>query len=454
MSERTLIRNASIVNEGRIFKGSVLIEGERIAAVENGPVEAGAEDTVIEAKGKFLIPGVIDDQVHFREPGMTHKEDIRSGSIAALAGGVTSFMEMPNTKPPTIDRERLEEKFAIAEEGAAVNHSFYIGVTSENIDRIREMDPMAFCGLKIFLAASTSDLLVDDPEALQELFSKCQEHPIAAHCEEESVIRNNLERFQKAYGNDIPMRFHPLIRSHEACYRSSSQAVRKARELGAPLHVLHISTGRETELFDPGPVLDKTVTSEACVHHLFFDESAYEAKGSWVKWNPGIKSAADRDRILEAVNEDRIDLIATDHAPHTEEEKKGHYFDTPSGAPLVQHGLTAMFELYRKRRISMQKIVEKMCHNPAELFRLKDRGYIRKGYYADLVLLDPDRAWTVDKANLFYKCAWSPLEGEHFHGRVSHTFVNGTLAYRHEYGQKGELLDTHNGKRIEFEDPR
>ncbi len=450
MSERTIIRNASIVNEGKIFRGSLLIEGKRIAAIEEGAIEGREEDRVIEADGKFLLPGVIDDQVHFREPGMTHKEDIRSGSIAALAGGVTTFMEMPNTRPPTTDRQRLEEKFAIAEEGAAVNHSFYMGATSQNIDLIREMDPHAFCGIKIFLAASTSDLLFDDPEALHDLFRKCQKHPIAAHCEEEPVIRNNLERFRKAYGDEIPMRFHPLIRSHEACYRSSSRAVRKARERGGPLHVLHISTGRETELFDAGPVMDKEVTSEACVHHLFFDDNAYEAKGSWVKWNPAIKTAADRDRILEAVNEDRIDLIATDHAPHTEEEKQGGYFDTPSGAPLIQHGLTAMFELYRKRRISLQKLVEKMCHNPADLFGVKERGYLRKGYYADLVLLDPDRAWTVSKSNLFYKCGWSPLEGERFHGRVSHCFVNGTLAYQHQHGVSGEVLESRNGERIEF----
>lgn len=453
MNGRTLIRNASIVNEGRIFRGSVLIEGERILAVEEGTIEAAENDDVVEAKGRFLLPGVVDDQVHFREPGMTHKEDIRSGSMAALAGGVTSFMEMPNTKPPTIDRERLEEKFAIAEKGAAVNHSFYIGATAENINLIREMDPSAFCGIKIFLAASTSDLLFDEPQALQELFSKCHGHPIDAHCEEDSVIQNNLERYKKVYGDDIPMRFHPLIRSHEACYRSSAYAVRKARELGARLNVLHISTGKETELFDQGPVNDKQVTSEACVHHLFFDESAYEEKGSWVKWNPAIKSAKDREEILEAVKDDRIDLIATDHAPHTEEEKAHNYFDAPSGAPLVQHGLTAMFELYRKRLISLQKIVEKMCHNPAELFRLKDRGYVRKGYYADLVLLDPDRVWTVDKSNLFYKCGWSPLEGQRFHGRVSHTFVNGTLAYHHENGPKGELLETRGGKRLEFDRP-
>jgi dihydroorotase len=428
----------------------VIIEGERIAGIEEGFIDGQEGDAIIEAKGKFLLPGAIDDQVHFREPGMTHKEDIRSGSIAALAGGVTTFMEMPNTKPPTIDRERLEEKFAIAEKGAAVNHSFYIGATADNIDLIREMDPKAFCGIKIFLAASTSDLLFDDGQAMEELFSKCQRHPIDAHCEDENIIRNNLERYRRVYGKDIPMRFHPLIRSHEACYRSSSYAVRRARELGARLNVLHISTGKETELFEAGPVLEKRVTSEACVHHLFFDESDYAEKGSWIKWNPAIKSARDRERILEAVNEDRIDLIATDHAPHTEEEKAQNYFDAPAGAPLVQHGLTAMFELYRKRRIPLQKIVEKMCHNPADLFGVKERGYVREGYYADLVLLDPDRAWTVRKENLFYKCGWSPLEGERFHGRISHTFVNGTLAYRHEQGVKGEVLDSYQGKRIEF----
>lgn len=451
MSRRTLIRNASIVNEGRIFRGSVLIEGERIASVEEGPVEPGPEDELIEASGRFLLPGAIDDQVHFRQPGMEWKEDIRSGSIAALSGGVTSFMEMPNTKPPTTDQERLEEKFAIAAEGSAVNHSFYFGATPGNLQELQALDPASTCGVKIFLGSSTGDLLFDDPKALRELFSRC-ELPIAAHCEEESVIRHNMERFRKRYGTDAPTSIHPLVRSHESCYRSSSKTVDLARETGAHFQVLHISTGRETELFERGEVSDKRVTSEACIHHLWFDEGDYAEKGNRIKWNPAIKSAEDRDRVLEAVCDDRIDLIATDHAPHTEEEKDRPYFEAPSGGPLLQHGLIAMFELYRKRRISLQQVVKKMCHAPADRFKVKERGYIRKGYFADLVLLHPDRAWTVSKENLFYKCGWSPFEGERFHARVTHCFVNGTLAYRDEGLPKGEILRSTEGKRLEFVD--
>lgn len=451
MSDRTVIRDAKIVNEGKILRGSVIIEGERILAVEPGMVEAGEKDRVIEADGSFLLPGVIDDQVHFREPGMTEKEDIRHGSRAALAGGVTSFMEMPNTKPPTTDFERLEEKFRIAEEQAAVNHSFYFGATKDNLHLLERLPETKACGVKIFLGSSTGELLFTDRQALRELFERSP-LPIAAHCEEESVIAHNIKRYRKAYGEELSMRFHPIIRSHEACYRSSSRAVRLAHETGAPFQVLHISTGRETELFHKGELKDKKVTSEACIHHLYFTEEDYEEKGTRIKWNPAVKSEEDRDRILEAVNDDRIDLIATDHAPHTEEEKKRNYFDAPSGAPLIQHGLLLMFELYRKRRISLQQVVKKMCHAPAERFGIKERGFIRKGYYADLLLLHPNRARTVKRENIHYKCGWSPLEGEKLHGRVTHCFVNGTLAYRDDERNGEEFLNTDKGTALEFND--
>lgn len=451
MSDRTIIRGARIVNEGKIFRGSVIIQHERILAVEKGLVDAGEKDQVIEAEGQFLLPGVIDDQVHFREPGMTEKEDIRSGSRAALAGGVTSFMEMPNTKPPTTDLERLEEKFRIAKENALVNHSFYFGATAENLQLLEDLSSTKACGVKIFLGSSTGELLFTDRKALETLFERSP-LPIAAHCEEESVIAHNLDRYRRVHGEGLPMSYHPLIRSHEACYRSSSRAVRLARKIGARFHPLHISSGRETELFEKGEVKEKRISSEACVHHLWFTEADYAEKGTRIKWNPAIKSEADRDRVLEAVNEDRIDLIATDHAPHTLAEKERNYFEAPSGAPLIQHGLLLMFELYRRRRISLQQVVKKMCHAPADLFRIRDRGYIRKGFFADLVLVHPNRPQTVGSENLFYKCGWSPLEGEKLHGRVTHCFVNGTLAFVDDDRKEKRILSKNSGTHLEFSD--
>lgn len=439
-----LIKNARIVNEGQIKTQDLLIENEFISDIAD---QISVEDhyQVIDAKGKYLIPGAIDDQVHFRQPGLTHKADIKTESRAAVAGGVTSFIEMPNTKPQTTTVEKLEEKFAMAAESAYANYSFMFGGTNDNLEEIKKVDPKAVAGLKLFLGSSTGNMLVDDPEVLENIFSST-DMVISVHCEDEATIRKNTEIFTEKYGDDIPMSAHPLIRSEEACYLSSSQAIALAKKTGARLHVFHLSTGRETHLFrNDIPLKDKKITAEVCIHHLWFSDEDYEKKGSHIKWNPAVKKASDRAQLWEALLDDRIDVIATDHAPHTKEEKAGTYKNAPSGGPLVQHAIVAMFDKYHEGQITVEKIVEKMAHNPAILFDVKDRGYIRKGYFADLVLVDPDQPWTVTEESLLYKCGWSPFTGHTFKSKVTHTFINGHLVYN-----KGQVSDVKAGKRLTF----
>ncbi|KOH45018.1 dihydroorotase [Sunxiuqinia dokdonensis] len=444
---KTLIHNATIINEGIQFQGSVLIEGEfikRIFKEEVVPESLLKQATVIDGSGKLLIPGVIDDQVHFREPGLTHKGEIATESRAALAGGVTSYMEMPNTKPQATTQVELEKKYARAAEVSAVNYSFFMGATNDNLDEVLKTDPSRVCGIKIFMGSSTGNMLVDDEETLSEIFRQAPTL-VATHCEDEEIIRQNTEIYRQKYGEIVPISRHPRIRSAEACYKSSSKAVALARKYDTRLHVLHISTAREMELFDAGPVKDKKVTAEVCVHHLWFEEKDYIDYGTRIKWNPAVKSAGDRAALWEALLADKIDVIATDHAPHTLDEKSHSYFQAPSGGPLVQHSLTAMLEFVRQGKLTTEKLVEKMCHAPADLFRIDRRGYIREGYYADLVLVNPNKKWTVCPENIFYKCGWSPFEGTEFSHQVSKTFVNGQLAY-----DRGQIKAEVRGKRLEF----
>lgn len=441
---KTLIINANIVNEGSVSQGDVLIDGERIAKIGKQLSEPG-NVKVIDANGRYLLPGAIDDQVHFREPGLTHKATIETESRAAVAGGVTSFMEMPNTSPPAFTQQLLEEKYAIAARSSLANHSFYIGASNDNVDEVMKIDLSRVCGLKIFMGSSTGNLLVDKPEILETFFGSFP-GLIATHCEDEATIRHNMEVYRERFGDDAPTNIHPLIRSEEACFRSSSYAVDLARRKGTRLHILHISTARETSLFDNTvPLKDKKITAEACVHHLWFCDEDYERLGNRIKWNPAVKSASDRDEILQAVLDGRIDVIATDHAPHTLEEKQQKYFNAPSGGPLIQHSLVAMLEFYHRKKISLEQIVEKMSHNPAILFRIEDRGFIREGYFADLALVDLNAPWIVEKSNILAKCGWSPLEGQTFRSAVTHTFVSGHLAWA-----DGRLLPSNPGKRLLF----
>ncbi|MFT3884113.1 MAG: dihydroorotase [Flavobacteriales bacterium] len=437
-----LIRDAQVVNEGRTFHADVLVRDgviERIAEEGIGGAPGVPEH---DARGRHLLPGAIDDQVHFREPGLTHKDDIAHGSAAAVAGGVTSFMEMPNTVPQTLTQELLERKFALGEASSVANHSFFMGVSNGNIEEALRTDPRTVCGLKAFLGSSTGDMLVDDAQVLDNLFRKAH-MLLAVHAEDEGTIGRNMAEAVARYGDDIPMEQHPLIRSAEACYRSSSAAVALAREHGTRLHVLHISTARELELFTPGPLEGKHITAEACVHHLWFTDADYGGLGTRIKWNPAVKTAADRAAIRQAVIDGRIDVVATDHAPHTLEEKARPYANCPSGAPLVQHSLVAMLELMHEGVFTLHQVVEKMCHAPARLFAIQRRGFIREGYQADLVLVDLDAPWTVEQAGLEYKCGWSPLEGQRFRARVLRTWVNGNTAYadgRVDRSVRGERL--------------
>ncbi len=442
---KTLIKNVYIVNENSIFQGDVLIENERIAKIAS-EIEAKNEYTVIDGKGKYLLPGVIDDQVHFREPGLTHKANIASESAAAVAGGVTTFFEQPNTVPQTTTIELLEEKFAIASKTAFSNYSFFLGGTNDNLEELKKLDRNACVGVKLFLGSSTGNMLVDNEKTIETIFSNI-DLVIAAHCEDEQTIRRNLEFYGECYGENIPMEMHPHIRSAEACYLSSSKAIDLAKKTGARLHVFHLSTGKETTLFDNSiPLKNKKITAEVCVHHLWFSDEDYPNKGSLIKWNPAVKTSSDRAQLWEALLDDRLDVIATDHAPHTLEEKRNSvYGKVPSGGPLVQHSLVAMFEKAHKGRISIKKIVEKMCHNPAILFEIKDRGFIREGYYADLVLVDVDSPWQVSKSNILYKCGWSPFEGITFHSKIIATFVNGNLVFN-----DGKICSEPCGKRITF----
>ena len=425
----TLIKNAKIVNEGTLFEGDVLIKGEFIEAIDTSISAKFADVVVVDAEGKLLMPGVIDDQVHFREPGLTHKADIASESKAAIAGGITSFIEMPNTNPQTTTIEKLEEKFDIASKTSFANYSFMFGGTNTNLDEILKVDPKTVAGLKLFLGSSTGNMLVDDPEVLEKIF-KSTNLLISVHCEDEETIKRNLQEHIEKYGEAIPIHKHPIIRSEEACYLSSSRAIELAKKTGARLHVFHLSTGKETNLFtNKIPLKKKKITAEVCVHHLWFSDEDYDKKGTLIKWNPAIKTKMDRKKLLEALLDDRIDVIATDHAPHTLKEKQNPYTKAPSGGPLVQHALPAILEMYHQEKISIDKIVEKMCHNPAILFQIEKRGFIKEGYFADLVLVDLNNPWTVTKDNILYKCGWSPFEGTTFKSRITHTFLNGSLIY-------------------------
>ena len=426
---KVLIKNAHIVNEGIIKKADVFIENDLIVEIAFSISAKTGDTQIIEANGKYLIPGMIDDQVHFREPGLTHKATIATESKAAVAGGITSFIEMPNTVPQATTIEKLEEKFSIAKKTSWANYSFMFGGTNDNLEEILKVDEYKVAGLKLFLGSSTGNMLVDNPKVLEEIFSKTN-LLISVHCEDEKTIKNNLEKYLKEFGDDIPIEMHPKIRSAEACYLSSSKAIELAKKTGARLHIFHISTEKETHLFsNKKPLAEKKITAEVCVHHLWFTEEDYKTKGTKIKWNPAVKSQKDNDGLWKALLDDRLDIIATDHAPHTLEEKNNSYHKAPSGGPLVQHALVALLEMHHKGKISLEKIVEKACHNPAILFQIKDRGFIREGYKADLVLLDLISPWTVNKENILYKCGWSPFEGTTFKSRVSHTFVNGILTY-------------------------
>ena len=440
-----LIKNAKIVNEGKIFEGDIFIEDEYIKEISNSISVKSADQFVIDVEGNYVFPGVIDDQVHFREPGLTHKATIATESMAAIAGGITSFIEMPNTNPQTTTIERLEEKFEIAAKTSHANYSFMFGGTNDNLEEILKVDSKTVAGLKLFLGSSTGNMLVDDPKVLEEIFSNT-DLLISAHCEDEVTIKANLEKFIKEFGEDIPIQYHPAIRSEEACYISSSKAIELAKKTGARLHVFHISTGKETKLFSNKlPLKDKKITSEVCIHHLWFSDEDYENKGALIKWNPAVKTAKDRNQLWKALLDNRIDVIATDHAPHTLEEKKNVYTKTPSGGPMVQHALAVMLEAHHKGKISLEKIAEKMCHNPAILFQIEKRGFIRKGYFADLVIVNLNNPWSVNKSNLLYKCGWSPFDGVTFKSRITHTFVNGTLVYNNF-----KIMDVLAAKRLTF----
>lgn len=444
MSRSYLIKNARIVNEGSVIEGDVLIEAGRIAKIDSSIGPKSASVNVIDAEGKYLIPGIIDDQVHFREPGLTHKGDLHSESRAAVAGGITSFMEQPNTKPAATTVEELEKKYQRAAQVSLANYSFNMGASNDNLEELKKVSKRDVAAIKIFMGSSTGNMLVDQQKTLEGIFQL--DHQLITHCEDEQTIRTNLEKAKQQYAEDIPMSMHPVIRSEEACYLSSSTAVELAKKYNSRLHVFHISTAKETELFtNKIPLAEKRITAEVCVHHLWFDDSQYESKGSHIKWNPAVKQASDREGLWKALLDGRLDVVATDHAPHTLEEKSNKYLNAPSGGPLVQHALPAMMERVHDGVWDIQTMVEKMCHNPAILFRMEDRGYIREGYHADLVLLEPNRPWKVSKDNILYKCQWSPFEGTVFKSKVTHTFVNGHLAFK-----EGNFDDSQLGERLLF----
>jgi len=431
---KTLIQNATIVNEGLKFKGSVLIEDEKILKIFPHVIPFdfdlnGIE--IINAEGLLLIPGVIDDQVHFREPGLTHKGEIATESKAAVAGGVTTFMEMPNTNPQTVTQEELQKKFSRASKVSPANYSFYMGATNNNLDEVLKTDPANVCGIKVFMGSSTGNMLVDDEKTLAEIFKNAPTL-VATHCEDEATIKKNTEIALHRYGENVPISRHCHIRSDEACFKSSSKAVELASKFDTRLHVLHLSSAKEMELFTVGNVKNKKITAEVCVHHLWFDERDYINHGTHIKWNPSIKCISDKEALWEALLNDRIDVIATDHAPHTLEEKNNTYFKAPSGGPMVQHSLIAMLEMAKRGFISIEKVIEKMCHAPAELFRVNKRGYIREGYFADLVLIDPNKNWMISHKNILYKCGWSPFEGMVFSNQVVRTFVNGVVVFEQD----------------------
>nr|WP_221406859.1 dihydroorotase [Dysgonomonas sp. HGC4] len=434
-----LIQNATIINEGKSTKGSVLIEGEIIKAVYTNnetPSEILNRATIINAEGLWLTPGVIDDQVHFRDPGLTHKGDLASESKAAIAGGVTSFMEMPNTKPQTTSIEALDAKFEVASQKSYANYSFYLGATNDNLAELRKIDKKNTCGVKIFMGSSTGNMLVDKRKALEGIFAEI-DMIITTHCEEEEIIQKNIAYYKNLLGDDIPVKYHPLIRSAEACYQSSAKAVELADKYGARLHILHLSTEREISLFDIKPLAEKKITGEVCVHHLWFSDEDYEKYGNRIKWNPAVKTKQDRDALLQGLLKGKLDVVATDHAPHLLEEKVGGCLQAASGGPLVQHSLQMMLELSKQGKISKEEVVDKMCHAPATLFRVNKRGYIREGYFADLVLVNPNKDYTITQDNILYKCKWSPLENETVSTSIEKTFLNGQIAF--ENGQVNEV---------------
>ncbi len=442
---KKLIKNATIINENSEFVGCIAIDGERITDVIKGnPANEKEYDEIIDATGLTAIPGVIDDQVHFREPGLTHKGNIETESRAAIKGGVTTFMDMPNVNPQTVTLDALQGKFDIAQKTAYANYSFYFGATNSNIDIVRKLNPNDICGVKVFMGSSTGNMLVDNEETLRQIFA---EAPclVATHCEDEQTIQNNLKQYIAKYGDDILPEHHHLIRSQEACYKSSSKAVELATQYGTKLHILHLSSAKELSLFDEDEVENKKITAEACVHHLWFNSEGYKKHGHRIKWNPAVKTEDDRQQLVQALNNNKLDVIATDHAPHLLSEKMNIYTKSASGGPLVQHSLVVMLELSKRGEIPMFNVVNKMCHAPAKLFQIKDRGYLRKGYFADIVLVDLNKKQTVSQDNILYKCKWSPFEGETFSSIVTHTFVNGKLVYH-----DGEILGEPNGQRLTF----
>ncbi len=441
---KLLIKNATIVNEGKKFNGSVLIENEFIHTIytNNEPIEVDCK--TIDADGLLLLPGLIDDQVHFREPGLTHKANIHTESKAAVAGGITSFMEMPNTVPNTLTQDLLQDKYDIAAETSFANYSFFFGASNDNLSEVLKTDKSNVCGIKVFMGSSTGNMLVDNDDTLEGLFKEC-EMLIASHCEDEATIRKNLAKYKNEFGDDIPMKYHPIIRSAEACYISSSKAIELASKHNARLHVLHISTAKETSLFSNAPLKEKRITAEACIHHLWFNDTFYETKGTAIKWNPAVKTEQDRLQIIDALKSGRIDVLATDHAPHTIEEKQNIYTKAPSGGPLVQHALVALLEMANQDIFTIEEIIQKGAHNVADLFQIDRRGYLREGYFADLVLVDPNKSWEVSKENILYKCGWSPFEGTTFKNKVVSTFVNGVHVY-----DNGVFDESHRGKRLLF----
>ncbi len=440
-----LLKNANIVNNNRIFNGSILIEGKLIKAIYEGETPDIDADT-IDIDGKYIIPGIIDDQVHFRDPGLTYKADIATESRAAVAGGVTSYMDMPNNNPPILTQELLEKKYKDGARKSMANFSFYMGSSNDNLEEILKTNPKNVCGIKVFMGSSTGNMLVDNPETLKGIFSKAPTL-VATHCEDEATIKKNTAEFKEKHGLDMPIRMHPLIRSAEACYLSSSMAVRLAKENNTRLHVLHLTTAKEMELFDnKTPLKEKKITAEVCVHHLIFNDKDYDTYGTKIKWNPAVKTETDRKALLQALIDNKIDVIATDHAPHTAEEKDNNYFDAPSGGPLVQHSLVSMLEFYHRGELSLEQIVTKMCHAPADCFSLEKRGFIKEGYFADLVVVDIDNKWTADKSNVLYKVGWSPFDGKEFKSKVLKTFVNGSLVYNN-----GEFMEDFRGDRLLFD---
>ena len=440
----TLIKNAKLVNEGQVYQADVLIKNQIIIEISSEiTIEA---DYIIDAKGLHLLPGVIDDQVHFREPGLTHKANIYSESKAAVAGGITSFMEMPNTNPQALTQKLLEDKYVIASQTSIANYSFFMGASNDNLEEVLKTDPKKVGAIKIFMGSSTGSMLVDNRTVLEEIFKKSP-MLIAVHCEDEQTIQENTIKAKKEFGEEVPISEHPNIRSAEACYKSSSMAVELAKKHNTRLHVFHLSTEKEISLFDNVlPLAKKLITAEVCIHHLWFDESKYAEKGTLIKWNPAVKKASDKEALFQALLDDKLDVIATDHAPHTLEEKSNTYFNAPSGGPLVQHALPAMLAFVKQEKISIEKVVEKMCHNPAICFKVENRGFIREGYFADLVLVNLDKPWEVNKNNILYKCGWSPFEGETFNAQITHTFVNGHIAY-----EFGNFDETQRGMRLTFD---